>query len=195
VLQLLGLLSSYVVEEDTVLRVAGWRCSSCRHETGVVAYRRLGHVPVVTQMMVSVPGCVGLMGLMSVAMGCSARGITSLVMYAGSRLVEPRSTVAAVRTAASRPGLIPDPAYTISCWSEPTGWTPHSSLCQGNSEYGICQTSCFNSLLQAGRPVPNVSRRSEKNKINRLQRRNVSDCASNDDGSLSRGVEKRGTVP
>lgn len=71
---------------------------------------------------------------------CSGNHVSGDVLYASSRLLEPRSTVAAVRTAASRLGLIPDPAYTIRCWSEPTGWTPHSSFCQGNSECGICQT-------------------------------------------------------
>jgi len=73
----------YVVDEDIVLpvRAAGWRCSS-RHETGVVAYRRLGHVPVLIQLMaLRTRLCSRLMGLMSVAVGCSAREITSLVMY------------------------------------------------------------------------------------------------------------------
>ena len=73
----------YVVDEDIVLpvRAAGWRCSS-RHETGVVAYRRLGHVPVLIQLMaLRTRLCSRLMGLMSVG---KSSACTIVVGYTAS---------------------------------------------------------------------------------------------------------------
>lgn len=96
-----------MVDDDTVLgtRAAGWRCSP-RHETGEVAYRRLGHVTVLIQERALRTRLRQAHGPDECCRGmlCSGNHFSGDVLYAGSRLIEPRSTVAAVRTAAS--GLV-----------------------------------------------------------------------------------------
>lgn len=122
------------------------------------------------------------MGLMSVAVGCSARGnhFSGDVLYASSRRLEPRSTVAA--------GALRHPAWSYTRSGihdkllDGADWMD-STLLILSREFRIrnLPISCyFNSLLQAGRSVPTSS--IARKKINRLQRRSVSDCASNDDG-------------